>query len=233
MFYWWNPYYWLFMAPALLLMLWAQWRVRSSYAKWGRAPNSNGVHGVDVAQRLLRENGLYGVNIQGAPGELTDNYDPRRKVLNLSQGTATQPSVASMAIVAHEVGHAQQDAQNFVLLNLRSGIVPIVNIGSRVGPILFIIGWLLQWQPLLWLGILAFAGAFVFALITLPVELDASRRAMKMLTASGLIVDSQDRQGARAVLSSAAWTYVAGLLTALMQLLYYVSLAAGGRRRRS
>jgi Zn-dependent membrane protease YugP len=232
MLYGWSPYYWLFMAPALLLMLWAQWRVRSAYAKWSKVPSGNGLRGADVAERLLREQGLAGINIQGVPGELTDNYDPRRKVLNLSQGSATQPSVAAMAVVAHEVGHAQQDAQNFLLLNLRSGIVPIVNIGSRLGPILFIAGWLLQLQPLLWLGILAFAGAFVFALITLPVELDASRRAMKMLTTSGLIVGGSDRQGARAVLSAAAWTYVAGLLTALLQLLYYVWLAAGSRRRR-
>jgi Zn-dependent membrane protease YugP len=231
MFYWWNPYYWLFMAPALLLMLWAQWRVSSAYAKWGKVPNGNGLRGADVAERLLREQGLGGINIQGVPGELTDNYDPRRKVLNLSRGSATQPSVAAMAVVAHEVGHAQQDAQNFLLLNLRSGIVPVVNIGSRLGPILFIIGWFLQLTPLLWLGILAFAGAFVFSLITLPVELDASRRAMKMLTTSGLIVGGSDRQGARTVLSAAAWTYVAGMLMALMQLLYFVSLVAGGRRR--
>jgi Zn-dependent membrane protease YugP len=232
MFYWWNPTYWLFVAPALLLMLYAQWRVRSAYKRWGQVRNSRSLAGAQVAEALLRENGLYGVGLQRVPGELTDHYDPRSKMLGLSDGTAQQNSVAAMAVVAHEIGHAQQDASNNVMLRLRSGIVPAVNVGSQLGPILFFIGILLQFQPLMWLGIAFFSLAFVFALITLPVELDASRRAMQMLTTSGLIVGNEERQGARAVLSAAALTYVAALLMALMQLLYYVTLASGGRRRR-
>lgn len=230
--FYWNPLYWLFVAPALLLMLYAQWRVRSAYSKWGRIPNSRGIAGANAAESLLNQGGMYGLRIQGIAGELTDNYDPRSKTLNLSEGTARGSSVASLAIVAHEIGHAQQDATGNLLLQLRAGIVPAVNIGSQLGPILFIIGFFLNFTPLMWLGVGLFSLAFVFALITLPVELDASHRAMQMLTTSGLLVGNDEQKGARAVLSAAALTYVAALLMALMQLLYYVLMAASGSRRR-
>lgn len=231
MFGWFDPRYWLFIAPALLFMLYAQWRVQSAYNKWGRVANSHNIPGVRVAERLLQESGMYGVNIRGIRGQLTDNYDPRNKTLNLSEGTAQQESVAALAVVAHEVGHAQQDASDFFLLRLRSGLVPAVNFGSQLGPILFLVGLLLQFSPLMWVGIIFFSAAFVFALVTLPVELDASRRAMGMLTSTGLVVGDREKRGARAVLSAAALTYVAALLTALFQLLYYIMLATGGRRR--
>lgn len=229
--FYWNPTYWLFVAPALLLMLYAQWRVRSTYSKWGRVPNSRGILGVKAADELLRQGGLYGLRIQGVPGELTDSYDPRSKTLNLSEGTARGASVASLAIVAHEIGHAQQDATGSFLLQLRGGIVPAVNIGSQLGPILFIVGLIMQFTTLMWVGIALFSLAFVFALITLPVELDASNRAMQMLTSSGLVVGSEEHKGARSVLNAAALTYVAAMIMALMQLLYYVSLASGRRRQ--
>lgn len=231
MFFAWDPRYWLFIAPALLFMLFAQWRVKSAYNKWGRVINSRRIPGVRAAEQLLSEGGLYGVNIRGIRGQLTDNYDPRSKTLNLSEGTAQQESVASLAIVAHEVGHALQDERGFFLLRLRGGLVPAVNFGSQLGPILFFVGLLLQFTPLMWIGIIFFSGAFVFALVTLPVEIDASRRAMDMLTSSGLLVGADERRGARAVLSAAALTYIAALLTALFQLLYYIMLASGGRRR--
>jgi Zn-dependent membrane protease YugP len=230
--FFWNPTYWLFIAPALLLMLFAQWRVRSAYNKWGEVANSHRIPGAEAAQRLMAEGGLYGVNVRGIRGQLTDNYDPRSKTLNLSESTAQQASVASLAIVAHEIGHARQDATGFALLRLRAGLVPAVNFGSQLGPILFIVGYFLQFSPIMWLGVLFFSMAFVFALVTLPVELDASSRAMRMLQSSGLLVDEKERKGARAVLNAAALTYVAALLSALFQLLYYVMLASGGRRRR-
>src|SRR5690554_2424274 len=226
-----DPMYWLFIGPALLFMLYAQWRVSTAYNKWGRVRNTRGIPGVLAAEQLVRQNGLFGVNIRGIRGHLTDNYDPRNKTLNLSEATAQQDSVASLAIVAHEVGHAVQDHTNFALLRLRGGLVPAVNFDSQLGPLLFFAGLLLQFDFLMWLGIIFFSGAFIFALVTLPVELDASRRAMNMLTSSGLIVDPQEKRGARAVLTAAALTYVAALLTALFQLLYYIMLAAGGRRR--
>jgi Zn-dependent membrane protease YugP len=230
-FFYWNPTYWLFVAPALLLMLFAQWRVRSTYSKWGRVPNSRGIIGAKAADELINQGGLFGLRIQGIPGELTDNYDPRSKTLNLSQGTAGEASVASLAIVAHEIGHAQQDATGSFLLQLRGGIVGAVNIGSQLGPILFFVGLILQFSTLMWVGIGLFSLAFIFALITLPVEIDASNRAMHMLTTSGLVVGADEQKGARSVLNAAALTYVAAMLMALMQLLYYVSMASGGRRR--
>ncbi len=230
-FFYWNPTYWLIVGPALLFVMFAQWRVQSAYRKWGRVANSTGLAGVQVAERLINENGLQGLRIQGISGKLTDNYDPRSKILNLSESTARQNSVAATAIVAHEVGHAMQDSTGSLLLKLRSGIVPAVNFGSSLGPILFFIGFFLQLGPLMWLGIAFFSLAFVFALITLPVEINASQRALKMLTTSNLLVGNDERRGARAVLSAAALTYVGSLLVSLAQLLYYVSLVRGGRRR--
>jgi hypothetical protein len=227
-----NPMYWLFIAPALLLMLYAQWRVKSAYSKWGEVPNSRHLSGAQAAQKIMEENGLYGLGVQGVAGNLTDNYDPRSKTLNLSEGSARGSSVASLAIVAHELGHAQQDAQRSFLLQTRGAIVPVVNIGSTLGPWIFIAGFFLNFTPLIWAGIGLFSLAFVFALITLPVELDASSRGMKMLTAGGFLVGNEEVGGARSVLDAAALTYVAAMLMALMQLLYYVMLATGGRRRR-
>jgi Zn-dependent membrane protease YugP len=230
--FFWNPTYWLFVAPALLLMFYAQWRVRSAYNKWGKVTNRSNLPGAQVAERLLSDNRMHNVSIRPIAGELTDNYDPRSQTLNLSQGTGSRSSVAAMAIVAHEVGHAQQHAQGNLLLQMRSGLVPAVNIGAQFGPLLFIIGFFLHMTSLMWLGIAFFSLAFVFALITLPVEIDASARAMRMLKSSGVMVGDDERRGARAVLSAAALTYVAGMLMALFQLLYYVMLAGGGRRRR-
>jgi len=225
-----DPTYLLFVAPAFLLMLFAQWRVKSAYSKWGKIPNSRNLTGAQAAQRIMQENGLYGLGIQPIGGQLTDNYDPRSKTLNLSQGSATGSSVASLAIVAHELGHAQQDAQGSLLMAARSGLVPAVNIGSNLGPILLIVGLLINLTPLIWLGIGLFSLAFLFALLTLPVEIDASSRAMKMLTTGGLLVGKDEADGARSVLTAAALTYVAALLMALLQLVYFIFL--GSRRRR-
>ncbi|MCC6904904.1 MAG: zinc metallopeptidase [Anaerolineae bacterium] len=231
--YYFNPTYLIFMAPALLLMMYAQWRVQSAYRKWGQIATSRNIVGVQAAQAILQAAGLYGVNIQEIGGDLTDHYDPRSKTLRFSQRVGRGNSVASMAIVAHEIGHAQQDHTGYLLLRLRGGIVPLVNIGSQLGPILFFIGMLLNFPTLTWIGIIFFSGAFVFALITLPVELNASSRAMKMLKTSNLLVDQREMGGARAVLTAAALTYVAGMLTAFFQLLYYISLASGRSNRRN
>lgn len=231
--YFWNPTYWLFMAPALLLMLYAQWRVRSAYAKWSAISNSHNLTGAGVTQKLLSENGLTHLSVQQVPGNMTDNYDPRKDQLNLSTGSVNGTSIASMAIVAHEIGHAMQDNTGYALMGLRSGLVPVVNFGSRLGPIIFIAGLFLNLGTLssllMTIGLVLFSSAFVFALVTLPVELNASRRAMHILDSSGLLVSNDDRRGAKAVLNAAALTYVAAMLTALLQLLYYVSLS---RRRR-
>ncbi|RLC89872.1 MAG: zinc metallopeptidase [Chloroflexi bacterium] len=228
----WDPMYFIFGLPALLLAFYAQWRVRSAYRKYLQVPNGARLTGAQAAQLILRQAGL-GVNIEAVSGELTDHYDPRSKVLRLSPGVATRSSVASLAIVAHEIGHAQQDAQAYLLLRLRSGLVPVVNFTSWLGPILFFVGMLLNSYDLAWLGVLTFAGAVVFALVTLPVEIDASRRGLRLLDQTGILVNDAERQGARRVLTAAALTYVAALAQALSTLLYYVFMLSGGRRRRT
>jgi Zn-dependent membrane protease YugP len=171
--------------------------------------------------------------VEGVRGTLSDNYDPRTKVLHLSQGVAESPSVAALAVAAHELGHAQQDAEGYFPLRFRAALVPMVNIGSYLGWILIIVGLMLNFLNLAWLGVAAFAGGAVFALATLPVELNASARARRMLVETGILSGAEEQQGAKTVLTAAALTYVAALVTAVLQLLYYVGLVGGfGRRRR-
>lgn len=222
--------YFIFGLPALLLALYAQWRVSSTYKKYLRVPASGGMTGLQVAHYLLRSTGL-GVRVEGIAGQLTDHYDPRNKVLRLSQGVAQSASVGAVAVVAHEFGHAMQDAEAFALLRLRSGMVPMVNFTSWLGPLIFFAGLLLQYEPLATLGIFFVAGAVVFSLLTLPVELDASRRAMQLLEQGNILTDETALKGARKMLSAAALTYVAALAQALSTMLYYISLLGGGRRR--
>ena len=227
MFWGWDPMYWVFALPALVLALLAQFWVRSSFRKYQRVPNGAGITGVEVARRLMRMEGL-GLNIESAGKRaLSDHYDPRGHVLRLSADVATRASVASMAIVAHELGHAQQDMESYSLFRLRAGLVPLVNFTSWLGPILFLVGMFFNSYSLAWLGVLAFAGAVIFALVTLPVEIDASRRGLRLLEQSGLLFSSQERQGARRILTAAALTYVAALAQALSNLLYYVFLLRG------
>jgi Zn-dependent membrane protease YugP len=227
-----DPMYLVFALPALLLALYAQFKVQSAYSKYSRVPNAKGITGLEAAQGLLQANGLGHISVEGTPGQLSDHYDPRRKVLRLSQGVAHSPSIAALGIVAHEVGHAVQDAQAYGPLRLRSGLVPMVTLGSWLGPILFILGIVIGLTQVAWLGVIFFSGGVIFSLITLPVERDASKRALKMLRSYGL-VGSQDLEGARQVLSAAALTYVAAVAQAISTLLYYVFLLGGVRRRKS
>jgi len=225
-----NPTYWIFMLPALLLGLIAQAWVKGAYSKYSRVANSARITGAEAAQRLIRNEGL-NIKLEGVAGVLTDHYDPRSNTLRLSQGIATQPSIAALAVTAHELGHAEQDANSYALLRLRSGLVPVVNFTSWLGPILFLVGILLNSYNLAGIGVICFLGAVIFSLVTLPVELNASRRALKMLDDAGLVNDGQERAAARRVLSAAALTYVAALVQSISTLLYYVSLLGGGRRR--
>jgi Zn-dependent membrane protease YugP len=234
-----NPYYLCFMAPAFLLMLFTSWYVKSAYQKWSRVPARSGMTGYQAAQRLITAGGLFGVQVEGVGGNLTDNYDPRTKVLHLSQTVAQVSSVASLAVAAHELGHAQQDAEGYFPLRFRAALVPMVNIGSYLGWILIMAGLFLSYigstfgVDLAWLGVAIFAGGAVFALATLPVELNASARARRLLHETGLISGPDEERGVGAVLNAAALTYVAALVTAVLQLLYYVMLVGGlGRRRR-
>ncbi len=226
-----SPTYLIYMIPAFILMAITSWYVKSAYKKWSRVQTSSRLTGAQAAQRLMSTGGLYGVQIQGTAGNLTDHYDPRNKTLYLSQGVANVASVASVAIAAHELGHAMQDAEDYFPLKFRAALVPIVNIGSNLGWILIMIGLFLNFTQLAWLGVIVFAGGAVFALATLPVEFNASSRAKELLVQTGIIQTDEERRGVNAVLNAAALTYVAGLITAILQLLYYVSLVSGDRRR--
>jgi Zn-dependent membrane protease YugP len=227
-----DPMYLIFMIPAIILMMITQGYVSSAYKKWSRVMGRSRLTGSQAAQRLISAGGL-NVDVDAIRGNLTDNYDPRQKTLHLSQGVYDSPSVAALAIAAHELGHAMQDRDGYFPLRLRAAMVPAVNIGSYLGWILIFIGLILQRTNLAWLGVLVFSGGALFALATLPVELNASARAKALLTTSGLIVGEDERRGVNKVLNAAALTYVAGLVTAVMQLLYFVSLVGGlgGRRR--
>jgi hypothetical protein len=231
----WDPtYIWLVMIPTTLLMMAAQLWVSSTYRRWSQQPNTYNIPGEEAARRLLQANGLSDISIQPARGQLSDHYDPRDQSLHLSQGVAQVPSIASLAIVAHEIGHAVQHRDGYVPMRIRAALVPAANIGSYLGWILIAIGLALNSLDLAWLGVLAMSSGVVFALATLPVELNASARARVLLNDSGLVTSDAERRGVSAVLNAAAFTYVAGLATAVIQLLYFVSLVAGlGGRRRS
>ncbi|HEY5729918.1 MAG TPA: zinc metallopeptidase [Anaerolineales bacterium] len=234
-----DPTYLIFMIPAFILMGITSWYVRHAYKKWSKIRAGSGLTGAQAAQQLVSRAvysgndvsaDLRNVRVLGIGGNLTDHYNPRDKTLYLSPGVANSPSVASVAIAAHELGHAMQDAEGYLPLRFRSALVPMVNIGSNLGWILIMAGLFLRWLDLAWIGIFFFAGGAVFALATLPVEFNASARAKAMLTQSGIIRTDEEARGVNAVLNAAALTYVAALITAVLQLLYYVFLV-GGRRR--
>ena len=228
-----DPMYLIFMIPAIALMGFASWYVRHAYNKWSQVRASSGLTGHQAAQRLISTGNLYGVQVQGTAGQLSDHYDPRNKTLFLSQGVANSPSVAAVAISAHELGHALQDAEEYFPMRIRSMLVPAVNIGSNLGWILIMIGLVLRMTNLAWIGVAVFSAGTLFALATLPVEFNASARAKQLLYQTGIIQTEEEQRGVNQVLNAAALTYVAGLITAVMQLLYYVLLVGGlgGRRR--
>ncbi len=227
-----DPMYLCFMIPAFALMGFASWYVRHAYNKWSQVRATSGLTGHQAAQRLISTGNLYGVQVQGTAGQLSDHYDPRNKTLFLSEGVAHSPSVAAVAISAHELGHALQDAEEYFPMRVRSMLVPAVNIGSNLGWILIVIGLILQQVNIAWIGVAVFSAGALFALATLPVEFNASARAKQLLYQTGIIQTEEEQRGVNQVLNAAALTYVAGLVTAVMQLLYYVFLISGMGRRR-
>lgn len=228
-----NTNYLCFMLPAFILMMAVQLYVNSAYKKWSQIPARSRLSGADAANRLIQTGGLYGVRIEGIKGKLTDHYDPRTKVLRLSQDVYQGSSVASLAIAAHELGHAVQDNEGYFPLRLRAALVPAVSIGSTLGWIFIFVGLLLNYTNLAWIGVAVFSLGAVFALATLPVELNASARAKRLLSETGIISGEDEQRGVNNVLNAAALTYVAALVTAVMQVLYFVSMVGGssGRRR--
>ena len=226
-----DPIYLLFAIPPLLLGLWAQFRVQSAFRNYSKVRTGNGLTGAQAARAILDANGLQTVTVERVGGSLTDHYDPRSKVLRLSESVYATPSVAAVGVAAHEAGHALQDKLHYGPLRLRSAIVPAVNIGSWLGPIIFMVGFFMSGatgDTIALIGLLFFAMTAIFALVTLPVEFDASTRAKQQLASTGLL-SPQEIGGVDKVLDAAALTYVAAAVQAIMTVLYYVSLMSRSR----
>lgn len=222
------PYYidptYLILIPAILISAWAQFKVSSTFNKYSTVRSINGYTGAQVARILLNDAGLQEVEIQQVPGRLSDHYDPRAKVLRLSSDVYGSTSVASIGVAAHEVGHAIQDKESYSALVFRNAIVPVVNFSSSLSWILFFIGILLSYSTLVTIGIILFSVVVLFQLVTLPVEFNASSRALKLLEARGILYDKEVEE-ARKVLSAAALTYVAATLMAVLQLVRLIAIS--------
>jgi uncharacterized protein len=221
-----DPLYFVFAAPPMLLGLWAQFKVKSAFNKYSQVPTQSGINGAEAARRILQRGGIGNVTVEPVEGMLSDHYDPRTKALRLSEAVYSQRSIASVGVAAHEAGHALQDKSGYMPLQLRAVMVPTVSIGSNLGPILFMAGMFLAGSlgtTLAWAGILLFAAVALFALVTLPVEFNASNRAKELLVSQG-IVSSSEMKGVNAVLDAAALTYVAAAAQAIMQLLYFLNV---------
>lgn len=222
-----DPNYLLFAIPGLVFAMWAQFKVKSTFAKYAQVPTRQGINGMGAAEWIMSHNGVR-VGVERIAGELTDHYDPQAKVIRLSESSVVN-SVASVAVVAHELGHAEQDAQNYFPLKLRGAIVPAVSVSQAIGPLIFMGGMMLKSGSLQIIGLAVFAMASVFALVTLPVEFNASNRALRTLEQSRLL-SGDEMVGAKKVLDAAALTYVAAAAQSIFTLLYFVSLMSGNRR---
>ncbi|MEZ4521565.1 MAG: zinc metallopeptidase [Thermomicrobiales bacterium] len=224
-----DPLYLIMMAPTIILMLWAQRKVQGTFQKFSEVPNQRRLSGAETARYILDSHGLSDVPVEPVAGQLTDHYDPRSRTLRLSDSVYRSRSVAALGIAAHEAGHALQHAEGYAPLQARSALVPVASIGSNFGFIVVIAGILLQLTTLAWVGIALFAAGTLFALITLPVEFNASSRAMSELETMGF-VDRTEYDQNKKVLNAAAWTYIAGFAAAVMSLLYWVMVVMGMRR---
>ena len=219
----------LLLLPGLLLGLWAQAKVKSAYEKYSKVYTQRGMPASAAVEELLRQQGVTDVSITSVHGTLTDHFDPGTDTLRLSEGVYASSSIAAVGIAAHEAGHALQKKENYPFLSLRTTLVPMVNIGSNLAWPIFLLGILFSWEPLMTAGIVCFGLVVLFSLITLPVEFDASRRAMAMLSGSGYLTQEEEA-GVKNVLTAAAMTYVASFISALMQLLRLILIS--NRRRR-
>lgn len=232
------PYYYgidlsyiVYVLPALLLALWAQYNVKSTFNKYSRVPSQNGMTGADAARLVLQSYGIGDVSVGQTPGQLTDHYDPRTNSISLSETVYDVRTAAAVGVAAHEAGHAAQYAQGYAPIKIRSAIIPITNIGSNLAMPLVLLGLLMSFQPLAMLGVICFGVSVVFQLITLPVEFDASRRAVQALTDSGMI-QNEGLTAVKQVLTAAALTYVAALAVAIGNLLRLFALVNRSNSRR-
>ena len=228
--------YWILIIVTMVLGFAAQAYINSSYRKYASVPNDVGMTGAQIARRMLDANGLDNVEVQPVSGTLSDHYDPRTRVVRLSEGVYGEASVSAMAIACHECGHAVQHARGYVPMKFRTTLVPVANLGSSAWLILLMIGIFLNLMQLVWAGIILYAFAVLFHVVTLPVEFNASRRGLAFITGNGTpstvntagvlaIPGEQSAHGAKTVLTAAALTYVVGALTSVMQLIYFIGLA--------
>lgn len=224
-----DPYYWIILMPAFFIALLAQLNVSSTFNRYARVASRRGLTGAQAAEEVLRAHGVYGVRVTRVSGKLTDHYDPRSNTIRLSNSVYGSTSIASVGVAAHEAGHAVQYAQEYGPIKVRGAIIPVCNFSSQISILLIILGFVMYSRPLFAVGVILFAVATVFQVVTLPVEFDASHRAIQSLRETHLL-DEQELRGAKKVLGAAAMTYVAALLVSIAQLLRYV-LAFNSRRR--
>lgn len=217
-YFYFDYYYLILVVPALMLAIWAQVQVKTTYRKYSRVPNSRGMTGAYAAQAVLNFYGITDVRIERVSGNLTDHYDPRSKVIRLSDGVYNSSTVAAVGIACHEAGHAAQHAENYAPIKIRNAIIPVCNIGSTIGIPLALIGWIFSFSILIYVGLGLYAAVFIFQVATLPVEFNASRRAIKVIDETQLLRDDEIG-GAKKVLAAAAMTYVASMMVALANLL--------------
>jgi len=219
----------LYFVLLLIIPIWAQIKVKSAYSKYSKVASSSGMSGAEVARRILDDNGLFDVKIEEVQGQLTDHYDPRTKTVRLSSSNYHDHSIAGTSVAAHEVGHAIQDAEDYAFLRFRHALVPVANIGSNFSFFIILAGILFQAADLLLLGIIFMAAAVLFQIVTLPVEFNASNRAMNQIVSLGIIRNEEEKH-ARKVLNAAALTYVAAALVAVMELIRFVLMYVGMAR---
>ena len=228
-FYYFDTYYWIILVPAMLIALVAQINVSSTFNRYSRIAGRRGLTGAQAAEEVLKAHGVYGVQITRVSGRLTDHYDPRSNVIRLSDSVYDSTSIAAVGVAAHEAGHAVQYAQDYGPIKLRGAIIPVCNFSSQISILLIILGFVLYSRPLFAVGVILFAVATVFQVVTLPVEFNASRRAIRSLRDTNLL-DEQELRGAKKVLGAAAMTYVAALLVSIAHLLRYLLLFSSRRR---
>lgn len=215
--------YLIYLAIIMIIPIWAQSKVKSAYAKYSQVAASSGMTGAEVARKILNDNGLFDVAVEPVRGQLTDHYDPRQKVVRLSEDNYYGTSVAGAAVAAHEVGHAIQDAEGYAFLRFRHALVPVANLGSNMSFFLIIAGILMSAGGLVLAGIIFMSAAVLFQLVTLPVEFNASNRAMEQMVSVGIIRNNEERE-TRKVLDAAALTYVAAALVAVMELVRFIMM---------
>jgi len=221
-----DPVYFIFvLIPTIAISAGVQLWLSRTYAKWSQVPNRTGLNGLQVGQALMDRTSLQRIGLEVTPGTLTDHFDPGANVVRLSQPVAGSPSIASLAVTAHELGHVQQHQTGSALMKVRSALLPALRFSPTLSYICILLGLVMNIAGLFYLGIFFFGLMVVFTIMTVPIEFDASRRAFGLLEQAGLLVDDDDRRGARAVLTAAGFTYVAAAVTAIIQLLYYLALS--------